>query len=485
MIFINKIDNINKKMAKKILKEAFNIKNGQIKTKDGRLSKIAYVDKATSENTFNAKDIFKKYKAYYRSDMKTWVWYLGNNPQMIYKNYIQPCLEELTKIEDKGQGSRQEKVTQIIDELIKELSGNVASVNLPNAREVTEALVQFKADLLNCVTSEEFMNRMEPIIKFQRAQGRALSLKNSILIIFQDPEATMVKSETGWSKVNRIVTDKSKPIILFRPDKEPLSKEQRAIIRNKFLADAGVQSTDELDPGQKEELNVQLSGGKIKQNMHGRPIYKNYYGYDVRFTTQMEGKEDLVGNNEGNKELEWYDKSTDEFEQVEVLMNATLKVCEESGIKIQYVPLDSLGGALGVACGDGTIKLPDNQVYTQNAIATCWHEILHQYLHLKYLKNKGTDEFSQFFIGTEQGRGLVEQQAELGAWITCKYFNFDRIQSLNYVGSWGGLKDAKQAARLFDMVSAASSFLIKKVSSYIPQATREINNNEDNIEEYD
>ena len=58
----------------------------------------------------------------------------------------------------------------------------------------------------------------------------------------------------------------------------------------------------------------------------------------------------------------------------------------------------------------------------------------------------------------------------------------NRIQSLNYVGSWGGLKDAKQAARLFDMVSAASSFLIKKVSSYISQATREINNNEDNVE---
>ena len=34
MIFINKIDKINKKMAKKILKEAFNIKNGKIKTKD-------------------------------------------------------------------------------------------------------------------------------------------------------------------------------------------------------------------------------------------------------------------------------------------------------------------------------------------------------------------------------------------------------------------------------------------------------------------
>ena len=51
-------------MAKKILNEAFNIKNGQIKTKDGRLRKIAYIDQATSENTFNAKDIFKKYKAY-------------------------------------------------------------------------------------------------------------------------------------------------------------------------------------------------------------------------------------------------------------------------------------------------------------------------------------------------------------------------------------------------------------------------------------
>ena len=48
-------------MAKRILREAFNIKNASRTAKDGHEYKIAYIDPATSENTFAFKDAIKKY----------------------------------------------------------------------------------------------------------------------------------------------------------------------------------------------------------------------------------------------------------------------------------------------------------------------------------------------------------------------------------------------------------------------------------------
>ena len=48
-------------MAKRILREAFNIKNASRTAKDGHEYKIAYIDPTTSENTFAFKDAIKKY----------------------------------------------------------------------------------------------------------------------------------------------------------------------------------------------------------------------------------------------------------------------------------------------------------------------------------------------------------------------------------------------------------------------------------------
>lgn len=477
-------------MAKKILNEAFNIKNGQIKTKDGRLRKIAYIDQATSENTFNAKDIFKKYKAYYRSDMKTWVWYLGDNPQMIYQNYIQPCLEELTKIEDKGQGTRQGQVTQIIDKLIKELSGNVASIDIPTAKNVTEALIQFKQDLMNCTSSEEFKKRMEPIIKFNQSIGHRYSFANSLLIWLQDPEATMVKSPTAWAKMNRIVTDKtSKPILLWRPDKEPLTKQQRDSIRRNYLAAVGVKSVNELNPGQKEELNIQLSGGKFKQNANGGNMYKTYLAYDVRFTQQIEGKEDLVGSKENIDDIKWFSDDNSQNEHLTACIEAGLEVIQDAGVKIEYETREQMGGALGMSCGNGVIKLLADADYTISYFSTLVHELSHSLLHQGYVKkSKGVNsEWAQFFIGTEQGRGMVEQQAEISAFIVLRFFGYDTLETAsNYAGCWG--MDAKSTYRTFDSVSQVASFIIKKIGEKldrkdnINQGISELNNDENNFE---
>ena len=156
-------------MAKRILKEAFNLKNANYKSKDGNEHKIAYIDPTTSENTFAFKDAIKKFGAKFFSSIKAWGWFLGDNPEYVYKNNIQPCLEYLTTVEDGGKGDRRNKVTDIIDNLIQDLnSGSIGSISMPTVKNVTEALEEFKTDLLNCMTSEEFLKKMEPIIKYQK-----------------------------------------------------------------------------------------------------------------------------------------------------------------------------------------------------------------------------------------------------------------------------------------------------------------------------
>ena len=465
----------NIKLRMKLINEEFNIKNGLATAKDGHQYKIAYIDPATSENTFNFRESIKRYNAKFFPELKAWGWFLGQDPEGVYRKYIQPCLEYLTTVEDNGEGNRQNQVTQIIDQLIQELSGTIQSIKMPTAKNVLQELTQFKADLMNCMSSEEFKAKLEPIIKFQQAQGHRCSFRNAILIIFQDPQATMVKSETAWKNMNRIVTDKSHAIILFRPNKEPLTPEEREMKKLQFLRLLGVKSEAELNPGQKEELRVQLNGGELKD---GAIQFKPYFAYDIRFTEQMKGKDTLV-DPKGNQELEWYDKSTDEHEYTQLLVNSCIKMIQDSGVKIEYVPLESMGGALGVSCS-GKIKLSDKPVYTQNYFSTMVHEFSHELLHQKYLSKSGTEEYAQLFVGKAQGRAMVEQQAELSAWIVCKHFNLDRVESLNYTASWG--LDDKTCAKVFDTVANCASFIINKIGVYMEASAKEFNQTDNNTE---
>lgn len=445
--------------------EEFNIVNASRTAKDGHEYKIAYIDPKTSENTFAFKDAIKQYGAKFFGDLKAWGWYLGANPDEVYHNKIQPCLEYLTSVENNGAGTRQNQVAQIIDGLIEELSGDIQSINLPNATDIKQELIQFKADLLNCVSSEEFKKKLEPIIKFKQAQGHACSFRNAILIICQDPKATMVKSKTMWYNMNRMVMSNAKPILLWRPDKTPMTKQQKDITRKEFLQSMGVSSENELNPGQREELRVKLSGDKVL-------TFKTYFGYDVRFTQTIEGKEDLVGD--GNKEVEWYDKSKEQSEYVENLVNASLKMIQASNVKINYVPLETMGGALGVS-KSGQIDISDKPEYTQNYFDTIIHEFSHELLHQTFIKKSGNEDWARFFIGKSNGRGVVEQQAEISAWIVTKHFGLDRETSLNYAASWG--MDANTAAKVFDTTMECAEMMIKTIEKFLKE-DNDLNGNE-------
>lgn len=448
---------------KQLINEIFNLKNGTYKKKDGEVVPIVYIDPETSESTYQYRNEIKKFNALWIKPLNTWGWYTKNDPNY-YKKYIQPCLEYLTNVEQ-NPNNEVRNVIAIIDKLINEINGsNVGSDEATveysgafNPNEVKNRLESFKRDLMSVMSDEEFKQKMLPIIKFRNAQGHQYSFTNAILVFIQDPKATMVKSKSNWAKVNRMIKTGAKPIALWVPyGGVPLSKDEKDVITRRFLNQRGVSSKNELTPGDKEELSVRL-----KPKGTGFKLVPSFY--DVRFTVQMEGKDNLIGSND-TSELPWYDDSGEETSETVKYCDAIISIIKDRSIKVDYV--DDIGGARGVS-KSGAIDVLKNTPKNSGLFNTLVHEYGHELLHQKYVVKNDTnpDGYGQYFIGTKQGRAVVEQQAELCAWIVLRNFGFDMPTNINYVGLWG--MDEKNAPMVFDTVANVATAIIKDIYNKI------------------
>ena len=429
------------------------------KTKNG--TPIAYIDPQTSENVYNFKETIKKYGGRWDSYGKRWFWWLSKNPQEtdeILKTKVNPAIDELTKVETPMNGNRRnssdikEKVAKMVKELDVILSTPVSG-DEATAEEIKGRVASFKEKIVKITSSEEFKALLGPIIKFRQAMGHAYSFSNMILIWLQDPKATMVKSKSRWLKMNRVVINNAPAIMLSIPvGLTPYTPEEKKYITDNFLKKNNVKSVKELNPGQKEQLSVKLSGGKPK----GFKLSPSFY--DHRFTKPIPGKEDLAPK--ADKDVEWFDDKSPSSEKTIALYDAAIKSIQDVGIKVTYVA--DLGGARGVSTS-GQIKVLANTRKNIGDFSTLVHEFSHEFLHQTYLKSRGDNDYSSFFVGTEKGRAQVEQQAELSAWIICQYFGFEMPTSINYMGCWG--MDEKSAANVFDTVANTSSKIIELISN--------------------
>ena len=146
------------------------------------------------------------------------------------------------------------------------------------------------------------------------------------------------------------------------------------------------------------------------------------------------------------------------FEKVKEIVVSQLGV-EEDEVTLEASFVDDLGGARGVS-KSGTIEVLANQPKNAGMFNTIVHEYAHEILHQKYLKSKD-EEMKDYFVGTEEGRGKVEQQAELCAWIVLRCFGYDMQTNINYVGIWGLNQD--NAVRVFDSVSNVATLISKQI----------------------
>jgi len=451
------------------LQEAFVVS----KRLDQKGNNIAYIDPNKPENkeTFKYKDIFKKHGANWNNDYKFWYWYIGKTKdqwQNVYTKFIEPALKEVHALEGAPEEESQASITASLDAVIGELQATPTSVGgeegiTPDEKKnVVDRLSKFKEVLVNLDNDEEFKKTMQTITAFKNAQGHQYSFTNTILIWIQNPNAKMVKSEINWSKFNRKVVDKTKRMIVRSPAKNALrkySKDQEQELISRFLKSVNKKSYNDLGPGEKERLGVMLRGQMVRREFEFTPVY------DISNTVQIEGKENLVGDIEKRNEIKWFEENM-LSDEVRPIYSALMEFAKENDIIVNLS--DELGGSRG-SSGSGKINLLKTEGNDVGITKTLAHEISHELLHQNYLKNKNS-KYAQYFVGQAEGRDLVEQQAELSAWMVLASYGFDlKTTSLNYAAIWGADKEAM--IRVFDTVTGVVNLLLDYINSRLNNTT--------------
>ena len=437
------------------------------KKKDGTISNIILVTGDKTDSTFDYKDEMKNFGAKWIGSLRTWGWYASQDPEKnntIIEKMVKPAVEFLlSKEKDKGaDGNR--NIIGIIDKILQALNTDnteaeeLASNNVyMSKKEITERVYSFKQKLVNTLSSEDFKRLLMPIIKARKAQGYRYSLSNTILIWCQDPEATMVKNKTDWLKANRRVKPNAPVIGLFIKtggNKMFSGREARAKAKERWMQANHFTSEEEMSVGDKERLRHYLDS----TDDSAISFKLGFFFYDIRFTEQIEGTEDVVGS---NSDVPWFNDSGNETKAVKEKIEAVLEVVKDSGVNVSSQP--SLNGALGVSMG-GSIKVLDKAKLNSNYLMTICHEFAHELLHQKYLHDSNK-EFGQFYFGRPEGKGFVEQQAELTAWIVCNFYGYDIKEAINYAAIWG--MNEKNAVHAFDTVAKVADFIINKTNEKI------------------
>lgn len=463
-------------MKKKMLKEAYEWAVKKIDNGGGLPRFIVYIDPNLSENSYQYKEQIKKYGAKWNPNARFWYFEVSRDEQQRnqqIETMVKPCVEFLKSVEKKpntmdSQG-QVDKIIATIDELIRGM-GTVGTQKVVDEvdtsldpKDVQRRLQFFKIELINSFKDESWKEKMLPIIKFKQAQGPALSFSNSILIWVQDPQATMVKSRSNWEAANREIVPGAPALWVNCPNgKKVYTNKKDATI--KWLKQNGKTDRDNLSDEEIEELKSQLTVGEkefLKKYLNS--VYASSFSYqktyyDIRHTKQMEGKDDLVGSREAIDDIAWYDGVSNETEKSAQLYEAIIASIQKAGLRLTYTDENELGGARGVSM-NGEIRVLTGIPKSPGADSTLVHEFAHELLHQTYLKRD--DNYSKFFVGKQQGRDIVEQQAEITAWIVMRNFGYDMKTAVNYAGIWGA--DEKTCVKIFDTVATTANFIIKSI----------------------
>jgi len=463
---------------KNVLNEAYKVSRSD----DLKGNPIAFIDPNAPENkdTYNYVNIFHKYDAKWSKspqfrnvfpphDKGFWFWYIGKTEDK-WRNFfdwrIKPALEAIHQMEGAGDEESKESVIASLDALVQKISSTqpvfstelVITDDMKNV--ITAKLEEFKMKLMNIKDDETFKETMKKVMSYRKAKGYSYSLFNNFLIMIQNPNATIVNSKTDWFKYyNRTVNQGANPIALQKPAeklKVGFNNSEKTEITNNFLKKTGVNSTKDLGAGQRQKLDKELTSGKLIAKR-----FELYSVYDVKDTTLIEGKPDPIQDLISRDNVEWHPDNNIN-DDVKPIYDALLSYAQDKGIEVELADEKKMGTSKGVSTS-GKIIILQNSGNDVGMTKTLAHELSHELLHQKYAKGKNKD-LDQFFIGTEQGSGVVEQQAELTAWMVMASFGFDlQTTSINYVVLWGG--DDKNMLEVFDAVSSVANYLIYEITN--------------------
>lgn len=460
-------------MKRKVLREYYELAaNELLKTAKGKGFKVIYVDPdASTDSTFNNKDLMKKYGMEYlpynryirnvQGVPKAWGWIIWDGSEQEVYPLIRKFAEEIGSQEtppDNGSNRTVEEVLASIEQLKDVIMKAQASGQVRiNGNGIISNAEEFKKKLAQGVGSKETMEALAELTRFRiemsKHRGHQLSLLNTILIFLQKGNATDVRSRGEWREMGYTPKPDATQIVLAMPAafKKLFGAQYDEVVR-RFLEKEGVKAISELTPSQKRRLDRET---KYPDPQGG---FKEYIAYDISDLIKGEGAEEFPENN-----FKWFDADSDETEKEKVLINACIEFGKSIGVKsYEFVPVDSMGGSRGSASISGKVKIVDDKK-NHGLLSTVIHETAHQIMHWEVVKTSNPN-LKKFYRGGSALRGseIVEQEAELCAWIVLSGFGYENQQEhFNYLANWG--MNVNNCSDVFDSIMKVADFMYEGI----------------------
>lgn len=460
-------------MKRKVLREYYELAaNELLKTAKGKGFKVIYVDPdASTDSTFNNKDLMKKYGMEYlpynryirnvQGVPKAWGWIIWDGSEQEVYPLIRKFAEEIGSQEtppDNGSNRTVEEVLASIEQLKDVIMKAQASGQVRiDGNGIIANAEEFKKKLAQGVGSRETMEALAELTRFRiemsKHRGHQLSLLNTILIFLQKGNATDVRSKGEWREMGYTPKLDATQIVLAMPAsfKKLFGAQYDEVVR-RFLEKEGVKAISELTPSQKRRLDRET---KYPDPQGG---FKEYIAYDISDLIKGEGAEEFPENN-----FKWFDADSDETEKEKVLINACIEFGKSIGVKsYEFVPVDSMGGSRGSASISGKVKIVDDKK-NHGLLSTVIHETAHQIMHWEVVKTSNPN-LKKFYRGGSALRGseIVEQEAELCAWIVLSGFGYENQQEhFNYLANWG--MNVNNCSDVFDSIMKVADFMYEGI----------------------
>ncbi len=460
-------------MRKNVLREYYELAaNELLKTKNGKGFKLVYVDpNLSTDNTFNNKELMKKYGMEYlpynryirnvKGVPQAWGWIIWDgNEQEVYP-LIKKFAEEIGSQETPPEGGNNRTIEQVLAS-IEQLKDIIMQAQASDqvridGNGIIANAEEFKKKLAQGVGSRETMEALAELTRFRiemsKHRGHQLSLLNTILIFLQKGNATDVRSKGEWREMGYTPKPDATPIVLAMPAsfKKLFGAQYDEVVR-RFLEKEGVKAISELTPSQKRRLDRET---KYPDPQGG---FKEYIAYDISDLIKGEGAEEFPENN-----FKWYDADSDETNKERILINACIEFGKSIGVKsYEFVPVDTMGGSRGSASISGKVKIVDDKK-NHGLLSTVIHETAHQIMHWEVVSTTNPT-LKKFYRGGSMLRGtnIIEQEAELCAWIVLSGFGYENQQEhFNYLANWG--MNVNNCASVFDSIMKVADFMYEGI----------------------
>ncbi len=288
-------------------------------------------------------------------------------------------------------------------------------------KAITTKLEQGVQDVFQ---SDKYKQFLDTMAKFPR-----YSVNNSILIMMQKPDASLVQSYTGWKDMGRHVKKGEKGLSILAPAPYKIEREQQK------LDEKGKPIFDSDGEPVKETVEITVRAFKVAKT------------FDI---SQTEGKEiPSLGVNELVGSIEGYPKLVEALKEI-------------SPVPITFENIE--GGSKGYFHQvDKRIAIQDGMSEVQT-IKTMLHEMAHQKLHDKDLVEDAKDI-------SKRGK---EVEAESVAYVVCQHYGINTSDySFSYVAGWSEGKETPELKASLDKIRFTASEFITQIDEKIEVLTAE------------